>query len=323
MVAAPISSHKVIRNGEFKMTVSVMLDLETWGTEPGCDIRSIGACVFDPVTGAYGVTGGNNVFYIACDNPVWERAVFDLDERDERWHTHHDATNDCWRKYPLHRDPRTVQWWSEQSDEAQAAFADPVDLKEALRRFIQWLDDLTWRWGQDLPSEVEKRTNLRLWSHGPAFDPPILAAAYLACGLPVPWHYRAPRDTRTAFDMAGIDDHSAWLKQHPGPLVVAHHALDDSICQARAVCGAYRGVRRWRNTSNENDGLVSHLNNIARDIEDEGDRAYFGSTNDADLLREIAGDLDAGRFERDYDTPDAADDAADAAWRDHYGSDGA
>lgn len=32
------------------MTVSVMLDLETWGTRPGCDIRSIGAVVFDPVS---------------------------------------------------------------------------------------------------------------------------------------------------------------------------------------------------------------------------------------------------------------------------------
>ena len=26
----------------------VMLDLETWGTRPGCAIRSIGACVFNP-----------------------------------------------------------------------------------------------------------------------------------------------------------------------------------------------------------------------------------------------------------------------------------
>src|SRR5690606_28074245 len=53
----------------------------------------------------------------------------------------------------------------------------------------------------------------------------------------------APRDTRTLFDAAGISDHSAWLAQYPGPLEVHHHALDDAICQARAVCAAYRRLR--------------------------------------------------------------------------------
>lgn len=36
------------------------------------------------------------------------------------------------------------------------------------------------------------------------------------------------------------------------------------------------------------DEIIPDLNNIVRDIEDEGDRCYFGSTNDADRLREIA-----------------------------------
>lgn len=222
------------------MTTHIMLDLETWGTEPGCDIRSIGACVFDPVAGTvverlkgHNTPEGDGTFYIACDNPPT------IDGEDDRYLT-----------YPLHRDPRTVQWWSEQSDEAQAAFADPVDLREALVRFTDWLDDVLLpparpdgriEWIDALmPWEY---TTLRLWSHGAHFDSPILAAAYRAVGLPVPWHYRAPRDTRTAFDMAGIDDHSAWLKQHPGPLGIPHHALDDAICQARAVCGAYQRVQ--------------------------------------------------------------------------------
>ena len=250
--------------------IHVMLDLETWGTRPGADIRSIGAVIFDPAKNI--ITG--DTFYVACDNPP--SAYKDGSDRDDH-------------KYPLHRDPRTLQWWSEQSDEAQAAFADPVELREALVRFADWYYSLA----------CAEPMQVRLWSHGVSFDPPILAAAYEAVGLPVPWHYRAPRDTRTAFDLAGIDDHSAWLKQHPGPLGVPHHALDDAICQARAVCAAQRLVQRWRNTSNSSDALPSYLNNIVRDIEDEGDRAYFGSTNDADHLRQIAEDLDAGRFERD------------------------
>lgn len=41
------------------------------------------------------------------------------------------------------------------------------------------------------------------------------------------------------------------------------------------------------------DHIRSDLNNIGRAIEDEGDRCYFGSTNDADELRRIA-----DKFER-------------------------
>lgn len=235
--------------------VHVMVDTETWGTTPGCDIRSIGAVVFDPLTGEVsvpcqtckgGTTRGNvndggdcsdcmntrmeqgygDTFYLATYNP---RGYYGTGSaRDRFFET--GKPNDRLR-YPLKRDPRTVQWWSEQSAEAQAAFANPVDLRIALSRFSVWLADV-----------CPDVTALRLWSHGPAFDPPILAAAYEAVGLPVPWHYRAPRDTRTAFDMAGIVDHSAWLAQHPGPLGIEHHSLDDSICQARAVCGAWQRV---------------------------------------------------------------------------------
>lgn len=218
-------------------TTHIMLDLETWGTEPGCDIRSIGACVFDPVAGTvcdsaeiYGVNADptgktDGSFYIACDNPI---STYKTERCEET------------RVHPLHRDERTVKWWSEQSDEAQAAFADPVDLRVALGRFSNWLCDVS----ENIYVSSTGLSNIRLWSHGPAFDPPILAAAYRAVDLPVPWHYRAPRDTRTCFDIAGIDDHSAWLGQHPGPLGIPHHALDDAICQARAVCAAWDRVGR-------------------------------------------------------------------------------
>jgi len=210
------------------MTTHISLDLETWGTRPGCDIRSIGATVFFPGSNiGDGVPDGTidgieQAFYIACDNPC-------------KYPHGSDEYPDLIRKYPLHRDPRTVQWWSEQSDEGQAAFTDPVDLREALERFSEWL----YRVNDN--NALDER--LRIWSHGSHFDPPILAAAYEAIGLPVPWHYRAPRDTRTLFDAAGIDDHSMWLKQHPGPLGVPHHALDDAICQARAVCAAWSRLR--------------------------------------------------------------------------------
>lgn len=274
----------------------IMVDLETWGTTPGSDIRSIGACVFDPVTGAVstpcqtckgGTVRGNvndggdcsdclntrmesgygGTFYIACDNPI---------SRNARPQFSDPAAVHADREYFLTRDERTVQWWSEQSDEAQAAFANPVDLFMALAAFEDWLAKVT---PDEAGLPVAKRTSIRLWAHGPQFDIPILAAAYQAVDLPVPWHYRAPRDTRTCFDMAGINDHSAWLKKHPGPLGIPHHALDDAICQARAVCAAWRPVNvtvtaadaeRAKITSLRSEDYAKAIAQLAIDIRDFG-----------------------------------------------------
>lgn len=219
--------------------VHIMLDLETWGTEPGCDIRSIGACVFDPLTGAVNTVDGEehpSHFYIATMNGLvdWQNSTHGKPLVEYGY----DAGNKLCRKYPLTRDPKTIQWWNEQSDEAHAAFANPVDLKDALGLFAGWISNMSNAPGFPAP-------DIRLWSHGGAaqssFDIAILYAAYKAVGLPVPWHYRAPRDTRTAFDMAGVDDHSAWLRQFDTGTF--HHALHDAISQAKAVCAAYERVR--------------------------------------------------------------------------------
>lgn len=67
-------------------------------------------------------------------------------------------------------------------------------------------------------------------------DPPILEAAFIACGLKYPLFYRSPRDTRTVYDDAGIEDHSVHQKNYQsGPL---HHAMWDSISQAKAITAA-------------------------------------------------------------------------------------
>jgi hypothetical protein len=204
--------------------VHIMLDLETWGTKPGCDLRSIGACVFNPMNGliwakvAKPLIGKatNEPFYQAVDNPIRSRDAL------------------LRRKYNLHRDPATVQWWKDQSTEEQSAFTDPIDLKDGLIAFHDWFHEM-------IPLEVHSAHDVRIWSHGPQFDISILAAVYDVCGLSVPWHYRAPRDTRTVFDLAGIGDHSGFMGMFNTG--IQHHALDDAICQAKAVCAAFRVIR--------------------------------------------------------------------------------
>lgn len=68
-----------------------------------------------------------------------------------------------------------------------------------------------------------------------------------------------------------------------------HHK--ESMAKARAVLAAVTPQIEARvvgEIAKRFDHIRSDLNNISRAIEDEGDRAYFGSTNDADELRQIA-----------------------------------
>lgn len=194
----------------------IMLDLETWGTKPGCDIRSIGAVVFDPYDAhSVGLVGTSEptMFYTATRNP------------------------DCYPsqrlKYPLTRDPETVKWWNEQSDEAQSAFANPLDLWNACFQFAYWLWQRT-----EMPKERyenwQPSETVRIWANDPHFDCSILAAVYDVINLPVPWHYRAPRSMRTITEAAGMtrDDYCTHGD--------AHHALHDAIAQAMTVCEAYK-----------------------------------------------------------------------------------
>jgi hypothetical protein len=186
--------------------LDISVDLETWGKRAGFDLRSIGAAPFD-INGIVDYSA-DDYFYTAVDNPI-------VNEETQE------------RMWALKRDPETVQWWSEQSQEARAAFINPVRLDVGLQLFVDWLDKLV---------KIHNRP-IRMWAHGAAFDPPILAEAFEVVLGYTPWFYRAPRDTRTAFDFADIDDHTGLLKRFNAG--VQHHALYDAITQARAITYSY------------------------------------------------------------------------------------
>jgi hypothetical protein len=89
----------------------VMLDLETWGLEPGCAIRSIGAVVFDPRSSSTGL------------EPTFYRNVTDESNRSAR----------------LTADPKTQAWWNEQSDAARAPLlVNQITLRQAMVDFTKW-----------------------------------------------------------------------------------------------------------------------------------------------------------------------------------------
>lgn len=167
----------------------VMIDLETWGTKPGAMLRSIGAVTFDPNSGTLGSTFYANIA---------------------------DAGQEV---IGLHKDPSTVEWWAEQSAEAQAALTENQQpLADVLVDFTQWWEDVR---------------GVFVWGHGASFDPVLLEAAYAACGKKAPWSFWNVRCCRTVLALSNrrparnADD-------------VHHNALHDAQAQARAVAASFR-----------------------------------------------------------------------------------
>lgn len=87
----------------------IMVDTETLGTHPGCAIRSVGACTFEPATGEIGARFYANVDPASCE-----------------------ASG-------LFSDPKTVEWWAAQPREAEEALqSGQKPLGEVLHAFNGW-----------------------------------------------------------------------------------------------------------------------------------------------------------------------------------------
>lgn len=130
----------------------------------------------------------------------------------------------------LEQDAATLEWWMQQSPEARAAaFSNPVPLRPALEHLSAWIN---W---------AALGGDLLLWAHGASFDGPLLEEVYRRAGLTPPWHFWQLRDTRTLYDLAGIDKRNYDV---PPP----HVALNDAVGQVRAANAALRviaGVRGY------------------------------------------------------------------------------
>lgn len=143
----------------------VMLDLETWGTLPGCAIRSIGACVFDPYD---------------WSEPVVETFYRNV-STESQTHTSLTFSDD------------TVAWWRDTNrSEAAKVFADDrKPLGISISNFFEWFDDVggkyLWCHGASFDEPIMR----------------FAADAVFSCETP--WHHHDVRDTRTLFMLADFD----------------------------------------------------------------------------------------------------------------------
>lgn len=107
-------------------------------------------------------------------------------------------------------DVSTVLWWMKQSDEARAEFGKPAEpLEEVLHHLTAFLCD---------------GYGVAVWGNSAGFDCGLLAAAYRATGIPVPWRFTNERCYRTL---------KAMFPHIPLTRTGTHHnALDDATTQA-------------------------------------------------------------------------------------------
>jgi hypothetical protein len=173
----------------------VMLDLETYSVNSNAIIMTIGAIKF---------TRTKNIYSLEECDTFYRRITFESSQA-----------------LGLHSNPDTVQWWSEQSEEARYEIETPIDripIQQALQEFTIWLQ---------YPRKI--------WSHGTIFDCIILQNSYQACNMPVPWNFYDVRDTRTLFDLGKVK-----IKDIPSN--GSHHALHDAYRQIIGVKQALKNL---------------------------------------------------------------------------------
>jgi len=176
------------------MKQDVMIDLETLDVLPTATVLTIGAVKFD--------IRGDDVADPDCDKFY---VKVDVDSCDE---------------LGLTVSPSTLEWWGNQSAEAQdEAFSpeDRIHIKDAMDQLYKFC------WGAK-----------RVWSHGAGFDLVILEHIFAKLEKATPWQFWQARDTRTLFDL-GIDPNR--------PPVLKHHALEDAWNQAVGVQNVVKGLR--------------------------------------------------------------------------------
>ena len=171
-----------------------MIDLETLDVLPSATILTIGAVKFDPF--------GDDINDKKCEKLYLK---VDLDSCDALGCTVSSAT---------------LEWWGNQSQEAQDEAFDPngrIPITDAMNQLYKFC------WGAK-----------RIWSHGVGFDIIICEHIFRKLEKAVPWSFWEARDTRTLFDL-GINPNR--------PPVLKHHALEDAWNQAVGVQNVFNALK--------------------------------------------------------------------------------
>ncbi len=184
---------------------NVMIDLETLGTGSDAMILSVAAVEFNPDNGATKET-----FYSKVDI-------------------------DSYKPYTgcFTMDGATLTWWMTTAPEAarrEAFLGERLPLKTVLENLAAW---------------INARGNVKPWSHGSCFDIPILSHSFKILGMDTPWKFWDIRDTRTLYDVAGVN--LKTLAVTPAARAYPeHHAVGDCLRQIEGVRKSYEILKELR-----------------------------------------------------------------------------
>lgn len=179
-----------------------MIDIEALDKRPSGVILTIGAQLFDPTSehlwperSLVDPISGNSV-------PAELNIRIDVDEQEALGRT---------------TGEETINWWSQQSAEAQEeAFSehDRHSLKDSLSALVR------------MSQMCGPRKHVRVWSKGPTYDIMMLEHAMEQVGVKPPWEFWNVRDARTVYGLCPQLD-----IRKDGP--TSHRALDD--CRRQIV----------------------------------------------------------------------------------------
>lgn len=181
--------------------MDIMIDIETLGTKPGCVVLSVGAVAFNPLE-KY-----DEGFKYSADNIFYQNfTIFDQ------------------LIAGLIIEPKTIDWWKDQTSEAQQAIMpDQINLRDGLFRLITWFGNLKGNRG-------------KVWANSPDFDLSILEAATIAVASGImPWTFRDKADLRTIKHVAQLKLKPGDEIVYPGRIGIHHNALDDCFNQIAIV----------------------------------------------------------------------------------------
>lgn len=171
----------------------IIVDLETLSTRPNSCIVSIGAVAFTIKDG------------------ITEEFFINVDAASSK-------------KFGLHIDPDTIDWWKKQSPEAIKSWqTNPVSLDTALNSFC------TFYGPKSCP----------IWGNGSSFDITIMESALYAIGWGddkgkgnhLPWKFWDIYDLRTLTNLFGVKVAKTQTN---------HNALHDALAEANTLLGILR-----------------------------------------------------------------------------------
>lgn len=108
-------------------------------------------------------------------------------------------------------DPLTVMWWMKQSDAARESLTkETVPIRDGLQAFSDWAG----------------KEKVCIWGDGASFDNALLASAYRACRITLPWHYSGDRCFRTMKELFPVERVVSEIE---------HNAAADAVAQAKQM----------------------------------------------------------------------------------------